>query len=107
METNIFIAMHKAVKYVYQRNLACCRQRWFLCFRAAQAVFLWFRIFGPAGELRQSSAAVVGRYLVDKRVIFLAESLQYFPFFSCAFNISFCPVNIFLAVLGGFDLIVV
>ena len=28
----------------------------FLYFRAAQAVFLWFRIFEPAGELRQSSA---------------------------------------------------
>ena len=48
--------MYKAVTYDFSKDLACCRWQCFLLFKAAQAVFLWFRIFEPVGELRQSSA---------------------------------------------------
>lgn len=50
-----FHCMHKAVTHGYQMYLVCYQQNWCLFFRAAQAIFLWFRIFELVGELRQSS----------------------------------------------------
>ena len=97
--------MHRAVKYVYPRDLACSSSGGFCILGQHKRFFSGFVFLSLLENFGKVVLAVVNHGVVNRGYEIWVERGVPLIFFSFLSDIEPCLVYVFLAVFGGFDLI--